>query len=100
MPQDSFHASKRVCHLMKTGVAAIFGPQSSHTASHVQSICDTMEVSKVKSSSYRGLHTSPNKKSTWLRSKKLRSATKYVQLLLTLKVSFALIFFTLQTSIL
>lgn len=45
MPQDSFHASKRVCHLMKTGVAAVFGPQSSHTASHVQSICDTMEVS-------------------------------------------------------
>lgn len=45
LPQDSFHASKRVCHLMKTGVAAIFGPQSSHTASHVQSICDTMEVS-------------------------------------------------------
>nr|QGW50663.1 ionotropic receptor 21 [Propsilocerus akamusi] len=44
MPQDSFHASKRVCHLMKTGVAAIFGPQSSHTASHVQSICDTMEI--------------------------------------------------------
>jgi hypothetical protein len=44
MPQDSFHASKRVCHLMKTGVAAIFGPQSPHTASHVQSICDTMEV--------------------------------------------------------
>lgn len=26
------------------GVAAIFGPQSAHTASHVQSICDTMEV--------------------------------------------------------
>lgn len=50
MPQDSFHASKRVCHLMKTGVAAIFGPQSSHTASHVQSICDTMEVSKSYSS--------------------------------------------------
>lgn len=43
-PQDSFHASKRVCHLLRTGVAAIFGPQSSHTASHVQSICDTMEV--------------------------------------------------------
>ncbi|XP_024943087.1 glutamate receptor ionotropic, kainate 2 isoform X6 [Cephus cinctus] len=43
-PQDSFHASKRVCHLLKTGVAAIFGPQSAHTASHVQSICDTMEI--------------------------------------------------------
>ncbi|XP_043279379.1 glutamate receptor ionotropic, kainate 2 isoform X2 [Venturia canescens] len=43
-PQDSFHASKRVCHLLSTGVAAIFGPQSAHTASHVQSICDTMEI--------------------------------------------------------
>ncbi|XP_076391786.1 kainate-type ionotropic glutamate receptor subunit 1D isoform X3 [Megachile rotundata] len=43
-PQDSFHASKRVCHLLKSGVAAIFGPQSAHTASHVQSICDTMEI--------------------------------------------------------
>ncbi|EAT46289.1 AAEL002500-PA [Aedes aegypti] len=42
-PQDSFLASKRVCHLLRAGVAAIFGPQSSHTASHVQSICDTME---------------------------------------------------------
>ncbi|KAJ8910748.1 hypothetical protein NQ315_017205, partial [Exocentrus adspersus] len=33
-----------VCHLLRTGVAAIFGPQSAHTASHVQSICDTMEI--------------------------------------------------------
>lgn len=37
-----------VCHLLRTGVAAIFGPQSSHTASHVQSICDTMEVKSGK----------------------------------------------------
>ncbi|XP_012273725.1 glutamate receptor ionotropic, kainate 2 isoform X1 [Orussus abietinus] len=43
-PQDSFHAYKRVCHLLSSGVAAIFGPQSAHTASHVQSICDTMEI--------------------------------------------------------
>ncbi|XP_063242515.1 glutamate receptor ionotropic, kainate 2 [Bacillus rossius redtenbacheri] len=43
-PQDSFHASKRVCHLLRSGVAAIFGPQSAQTASHVQSICDTMEI--------------------------------------------------------
>ena len=33
-----------VCHLLRSGVAAIFGPQSPHTASHVQSICDTMEI--------------------------------------------------------
>ncbi|KAK0092566.1 hypothetical protein PV326_001143, partial [Microctonus aethiopoides] len=32
------------CHLLSTGVAAIFGPQSAQTASHVQSICDTMEI--------------------------------------------------------
>ncbi|XP_034252804.1 glutamate receptor ionotropic, kainate 2-like isoform X2 [Thrips palmi] len=43
-PQDSFRASKSVCHLLQSGVAAIFGPQSGQTASHVQSICDTMEV--------------------------------------------------------
>ncbi|KAK1127279.1 hypothetical protein K0M31_003823 [Melipona bicolor] len=34
----------KVCHLLRSGVAAIFGPQSAHTASHVQSICDTMEI--------------------------------------------------------
>ncbi|XP_031331870.1 glutamate receptor ionotropic, kainate 2-like [Photinus pyralis] len=33
-----------LCHLLRSGVAAIFGPQSAHTASHVQSICDTMEI--------------------------------------------------------
>lgn len=33
-----------VCHLLRSGVAAIFGPQSGQTASHVQSICDTMEI--------------------------------------------------------
>uniref|UniRef100_A0A8D9ERV8 Glutamate receptor 1 n=1 Tax=Cacopsylla melanoneura TaxID=428564 RepID=A0A8D9ERV8_9HEMI len=43
-PHDSFHASKRVCHLLRTGVAAVFGPQSGQTASHVQAICDTMEI--------------------------------------------------------
>ncbi|CAG9562719.1 unnamed protein product [Danaus chrysippus] len=43
-PQDSFHASKRVCHLLRSGVAAIFGPQSAPAAAHIQSICDTMEL--------------------------------------------------------
>uniref|UniRef100_A0A0A1XQS4 Glutamate receptor 1 n=2 Tax=Zeugodacus cucurbitae TaxID=28588 RepID=A0A0A1XQS4_ZEUCU len=43
-PFDSFQAGKRVCGLLNIGVAAIFGPQSSNTASHVQSICDNMEI--------------------------------------------------------
>lgn len=41
---DSFYASKRVCSALKLGVAAMFGPTSSLTAHHVQSICDTKEV--------------------------------------------------------
>ncbi|KAK7026645.1 hypothetical protein SK128_015457 [Halocaridina rubra] len=45
---DSFHASKRVCMLLRTGVAAIFGPQSENTANHVQSICDAMEVPHIE----------------------------------------------------
>ena len=37
-----------MCQLLKSGVAAIFGPQSAHTANHVQSICDTMEVPHIE----------------------------------------------------
>ncbi|XP_066979529.1 glutamate receptor ionotropic, kainate 2-like isoform X4 [Macrobrachium rosenbergii] len=45
---DSFHASKRVCKLLRNGVAAIFGPQSENTANHVQSICDAKEVPHIE----------------------------------------------------
>lgn len=45
---DSFHASKRVCQLLRTGVAGIFGPQSENTANHVQSICDAMEIPHIE----------------------------------------------------
>ncbi|KAL4716150.1 hypothetical protein ACJJTC_013927 [Scirpophaga incertulas] len=44
LPHDTFHASKKVCQLLMNGVAAIFGPQSTPAAAHVQSICDTMEL--------------------------------------------------------
>ncbi|XP_023339114.1 glutamate receptor ionotropic, kainate 2 [Eurytemora carolleeae] len=47
-PRDSFHASKRVCHLLKSGVAALFGPESGSTSSHVQSICDAMEIPHIE----------------------------------------------------
>lgn len=43
-PYYTLAFSCTVCHLLRGGVAAIFGPQSAHTASHVQSICDTMEI--------------------------------------------------------
>ena len=34
--------------MMAMGVAAIFGPQSSSTSSHVQSICDALEVPHIQ----------------------------------------------------
>ncbi len=33
-----------VCHLLKSGVAALFGPESGTTSSQVQSICDICSV--------------------------------------------------------
>lgn len=39
-----FHHFLTVCHLLRMGVSAIFGPQSNTISSHVQSICDTMEI--------------------------------------------------------
>ncbi|XP_068238713.1 glutamate receptor ionotropic, kainate 2-like isoform X2 [Palaemon carinicauda] len=47
-PFDSFLASKRVCNLLRSGVAAIFGPQSGQTSSHVQSICDALEIPHIE----------------------------------------------------
>jgi len=45
---DSFYASKRVCSALGKGVAAIFGPSSSFTAHHVQSICDAKEIPHIE----------------------------------------------------
>ncbi|UXI16430.1 uncharacterized protein NH340_JMT02373 [Sarcoptes scabiei] len=43
-PCDSFQASKRVCSLLRQGAAAIFGPQTVETTSHVQSTCDVLHM--------------------------------------------------------
>ncbi len=37
-----------VCKALTSGVAALFGPRSSGTSSHVQSICDSLEVPHVE----------------------------------------------------
>ena len=37
-----------MCKALETGVAALFGPQSSSTASHIQSICDALEIPHVE----------------------------------------------------
>ncbi|KAJ8315099.1 hypothetical protein KUTeg_007249 [Tegillarca granosa] len=46
--QDSFEASKKVCREIKEGVAAIFGPVSRVSASHVQSICNSLNIPHVQ----------------------------------------------------
>ncbi|KAK7053103.1 hypothetical protein SK128_020197 [Halocaridina rubra] len=45
---DSHFASKRVCALVRSGVSAIFGPQSPKTSAHVQSICDALEIPHIE----------------------------------------------------
>ena len=47
-PNDSFAASKKVCHLLRNGVAAIFGPASEFSSSHVQSVCEATKVPHVQ----------------------------------------------------
>ncbi|XP_055610691.1 glutamate receptor ionotropic, kainate 2 isoform X2 [Uranotaenia lowii] len=45
---DGFDVSKKLCKLLKTGVAAIFGPSSPKSALHVQSICDEKEMPHIE----------------------------------------------------
>jgi len=45
---DSFDTNKKACKLLKDGVAAIFGPMSHLSASHVHAICETLEVPHIE----------------------------------------------------
>uniref|UniRef100_A0A8W7PVP5 Ionotropic glutamate receptor C-terminal domain-containing protein n=1 Tax=Anopheles coluzzii TaxID=1518534 RepID=A0A8W7PVP5_ANOCL len=45
---DQFDASKKLCRLLKTGVAGIFGPSSPKSALHVQSVCDEKEMPHIE----------------------------------------------------
>ncbi|XP_071037361.1 glutamate receptor ionotropic, kainate 2-like [Parasteatoda tepidariorum] len=66
---DIFDATQKVCSLLETGVAAIFGPQDRLTSLHVASICDEFEVPHIETRWDRAqkrddlsinLHPSPN----------------------------------------
>lgn len=41
---DSFHTGKTVCSQLGAGAQAIFGPTDSILATHVQSICDALDI--------------------------------------------------------
>nr|XP_021002109.2 glutamate receptor ionotropic, kainate 2 isoform X2 [Parasteatoda tepidariorum] len=47
-PDNSFDVSKKVCKLLRKGIAGIFGPQTALAASHVQSISDALEVPHIE----------------------------------------------------
>ncbi|XP_057367560.1 glutamate receptor ionotropic, kainate 2-like [Daphnia carinata] len=46
-PSDSHFASRKVCQMLRNGLAAVLGPSSLSTSSHVQSICDALEIPHV-----------------------------------------------------
>ncbi|XP_059083828.1 glutamate receptor ionotropic, kainate 2-like isoform X2 [Tigriopus californicus] len=49
VPQsDSFKASKKVCQMATSGLAAIFGPSVPSTANHIQSISDTFHIPHIE----------------------------------------------------
>ncbi|XP_021964384.2 glutamate receptor ionotropic, kainate 2 isoform X2 [Folsomia candida] len=53
---DSFHASKKLCRVLNDGVAAIIGPQSQASVSHVQSVCDVVGVPHAETvANYRSI---------------------------------------------
>ncbi|GAB6032835.1 hypothetical protein CHUAL_012037 [Chamberlinius hualienensis] len=47
-PDDSFHTSKKLCLMLRGGLAGVFGPRSPTSAAHVQSIADTLGVPHVE----------------------------------------------------
>nr|CAI5842075.1 unnamed protein product [Callosobruchus analis] len=42
--EDSFHASKKACQLVGSGVYAVFGPSDPMLGAHIQSICDSLDI--------------------------------------------------------
>ncbi|CAL1283901.1 unnamed protein product [Larinioides sclopetarius] len=48
-PDNCFEATKKVCKLLRYGLAGIFGPQSPMAAAHIQSISDALEMPHIES---------------------------------------------------
>ncbi|XP_034489026.1 glutamate receptor ionotropic, kainate 2 [Drosophila innubila] len=46
---DAFHGYLNLCRMLETGIAGVFGPSSRHTAVHLMSVCDAMDVPHIYS---------------------------------------------------
>ncbi|XP_071037367.1 glutamate receptor ionotropic, kainate 2-like isoform X5 [Parasteatoda tepidariorum] len=79
---DSFHAAKKACQQVNSGVSAIFGPQNALMGSHIQSLCDALDIPHIEAR----LDVEPEVKefsinlfpSPWLLGRALRDLTKYL----------------------
>ncbi len=43
-PEDSFRTTKKVCGQVEHGILALFGPSDLLLGSHIQSICDALDI--------------------------------------------------------
>ncbi|XP_035214146.1 glutamate receptor ionotropic, kainate 2-like isoform X1 [Stegodyphus dumicola] len=79
---DSFHAAKKACQQVNSGVSAIFGPQNPLLGSHIQSLCDALDIPHIEAR----LDVESEEKefsinlypSPWLLGKAIRDLTKYL----------------------
>ncbi|KAH8292071.1 hypothetical protein KR054_004432 [Drosophila jambulina] len=46
---DAYQSYGRLCRMFETGIAGVFGPSSRHTAVHLMSICDAMDIPHIYS---------------------------------------------------
>ncbi|EDW67686.1 uncharacterized protein Dvir_GJ24289 [Drosophila virilis] len=46
---DAYHSYGKLCRMLETGIAGVFGPSSRHTAVHLMSICDAMDIPHIYS---------------------------------------------------
>ncbi|KAF8792744.1 Glutamate receptor ionotropic like protein [Argiope bruennichi] len=79
---DSFHAAKKACQQVNSGVSAIFGPQNPLLGSHIQSLCDALDIPHIEAR----LDVESEEKefsinlypSPWMLGRAIRDLTKYL----------------------
>ncbi|KRF99742.1 uncharacterized protein Dwil_GK22709 [Drosophila willistoni] len=46
---DAYQSYGKLCRMLETGIAGVFGPSSHHSALHLMSICDAMDIPHIYS---------------------------------------------------
>uniref|UniRef100_T1JJ21 Glutamate receptor ionotropic, kainate 2 n=1 Tax=Strigamia maritima TaxID=126957 RepID=T1JJ21_STRMM len=45
---DTFHTTKKACKLIQSGLVALFGPSNPLLASHIQSVCNALDIPHIE----------------------------------------------------